>query len=301
MFRKILIPLDGSPLAEQTLAFLPRFTQPLQTELLLVSIVQPWTYTMGATDAMPVSALDSLIDSWNTYLHEQALRLTGAGFNVRTQIREGDTALEILSLAGSEGVDLIAMSTHGRAGLSRIALGSIAERVLQGATLPLLLVRNQNVGQASSKIQQILTPLDGSDFAEQAVPLATEMAKQCGAELTLLRVIQELDEHNKRLLFKSQQEADESLQRVKGLTSRYLEQVAYRLYSDGFKVHCEILSGEPSNTICTTAETLPADLIVMSTHGRSGVARWMYGSVANKVLRNAPCPVLLVRSKHDAK
>ncbi len=91
------------------------------------------------------------------------------------------------------------------------------------------------------------------------------------------------------------------MQRWKALSSRYLEQVAYRLYADGFKVHSEILSGDPSTTICTTAETLPADLIVMSTHGRSGMARWVYGSVANKVLRNAPCPVLLVRSTPGAE
>ena len=299
MFKKILIPLDGSTLAEQTLDFLPRFTQPLQTELLLVSVAQPWTYTMGMIETMPVSALDSLIESWESYLHEQALLLTKAGYNVRTQIREGDTALELLALANSEAVDLIAMSTHGRTGLSRIALGSIAERVLQNATLPLLLVRNQKASEADTKIQQILTPLDGSDFAEQAVPVASEMAKQCNASLTLLRVIQELDEHNKRLLFKNQQEAEESMRRWKALSSRYLEQVAYRLYSDGFKVHAEILSGDPDSTICTTAETLPADLIVMSTHGRSGVARWVYGSVANKVLRNAPCPVLLVRNQPE--
>lgn len=299
MFRKIVVPLDGSILAEQTLAFLPRFASPLQTHLDLVSIIQPWVYALGMTEATPLSVINDLRENWQAYLHEQKTVLSRLGYSVKVHILEGDVATEILNLAEGEQSDLIAMSTHGRSGFSRLALGSVAERVLQNTSVPLLLVRESHAIQTQAPLQHLLTPLDGSNYAEQAIPVAVEMAKQTGADLTLLRVIQELDEHNKRLLFKSEQEAQESMNQWKALSSRYLEQLAYTVYADGLKVHSEILLGDPDKMICSTAESLPADLIVMSTHGRSGIARWAYGSVANKVLRSASCPILLVRNQSE--
>lgn len=300
MFKKIVVPLDGSLLAEQTLTFLPRFASPIETHLDLVSVVQPWVYALGMTEATPLSVINELHESWQSYLHQQEVQLASLGYSVRAHIPEGDVAEEILALAENEKADLIAMSTHGRSGFSRLALGSVAERVLQNTTVPLLLVRDSLALQTQAPLKHLLSPLDGSSHAEKAVPIAIEMAKQTGAELTLLRVIQELDEHNRRLLFKDEQEAQQSLQSWTALSTRYLEQVAYNLYADGVKVHAEILVGDPDQTICATAETLPADLIVMSTHGRSGMARWMYGSVANKVLRSASCPILLVRNQPEA-
>lgn len=299
MFKKIIVPLDGSPLAEQTLTFLPRFASPLQTHLDLVSVLQPWVYALGMTEATPISVINDLREQWQIYLNEQEVTLQSQGYSVKSHILEGDVANEILALAESEGSDLIAMSTHGRSGFSRLALGSISERVLQNTRTPLLLVRESSALQTSAPLKQLLTPLDGSNLAEKALPVAAEMAHQTGAELTLLRVIQALDEHNKRLLFKSDAEAEESMQQWKTLSSRYLEQMAYSVYREGLKVHSEMLIGDPDKIICETAESLPADLIVMSTHGRSGVDRWVYGSVANKVLRNASCPVLLVRNQAD--
>lgn len=299
MFKKIVVPLDGSILAEQTLAFLPRFASPLQTHLDLVCVVQPWVYAFGMTEATPISVLNDLRENWEAYLHQKEVELTSLGYTVKPHILEGDVATEILRLAESEEANLIAMSTHGRSGFSRIALGSVAERVLQKASLPLLLVRESLAVQNQSPLQHLLTPLDGSNYAEQAVPVAVEMAQQTGADLTLLRVIQELDEYNKRLLFKSDEEAEASMRQWKALSSRYLEQVACDMCGDRLQVHSEILSGDPDKLICAIAESLPADLIVMSTHGRSGIARWTYGSVANKVLRSAPCPVLLVRNQPE--
>ena len=299
MFKKIVIPLDGSLLAEQALSFLPRFVSPLQTHIDLVCVVQPWVYALGMSEATPISVINDLHENWKAYLHQQEIFLQGLGYTVQSHVLEGDIAAEILALAANKNADLIVMSTHGRSGFRRLALGSVAERVLHNATIPLLLVREGAALHTTNPIEHLLVPLDGSSFAERSIPLAVELSTQTGATLTMLRVVQDLDAQNKQIIFKSEEAAEEAVTQWKLLATRYLDELAKGIKAEGVKVSSMVLSGDPENLIGTIAETLPADLIVMSTHGRSGVSRWVYGSVANKVLRTASCPVLLVRNEVD--
>ena len=299
MFKKIVVPLDGSLLAEQALSFLPRFVSPLQTHIDLVCVVQPWVYALGMSEATPISVINDLHENWKAYLHQQEIFLQGLGYTVQSHVLEGDIAAEILALAANKNADLIVMSTHGRSGFRRLALGSVAERVLHNATIPLLLVREGAALQTTNPIEHLLVPLDGSSFAERSIPLAVELSTQTGATLTMLRVVQDLDAQNKQIIFKSEEAAEEAVTQWKLLATRYLDELAKGIKAEGVKVSSMVLSGDPENLIGTIAETLPADLIVMSTHGRSGVSRWVYGSVANKVLRTASCPVLLVRNEVD--
>lgn len=299
MFKKIVIPLDGSLLAEQALSFLPRFVSPLQTHIDLVCVVQPWVYALGMSEATPISVINDLHENWQAYLHQQEIFLQGLGYTVQSHVLEGDIAAEILALAANKNADLIVMSTHGRSGFRRLALGSVAERVLHNATIPLLLVREGAALHTTNPIEHLLVPLDGSSFAERSIPLAVELSTQTGATLTMLRVVQDLDAQNKQIIFKSEEAAEEAVTQWKLLATRYLDELAKGIKAEGVKVSSMVLSGDPENLIGTIAETLPADLIVMSTHGRSGVSRWVYGSVANKVLRTASCPVLLVRNEVD--
>ena len=299
MFKKIVVPLDGSLLAEQALSFLPRFASPLQTHIDLVCVVQPWVYALGMSEATPISVINDLHENWKAYLHQQEIFLQGLGYTVQSHVLEGDIAAEILALAANKNADLIVMSTHGRSGFRRLALGSVAERVLHNATIPLLLVREGAALHTTNPIEHLLVPLDGSSFAERSIPLAVELSTQTGATLTMLRVVQDLDAQNKQIIFKSEEAAEEAVTQWKLLATRYLDELAKGIKAEGVKVSSMVLSGDPENLIGTIAETLPADLIVMSTHGRSGVSRWVYGSVANKVLRTASCPVLLVRNEVD--
>ena len=299
MFKKIVVPLDGSLLAEQALSFLPRFVSPLQTHIDLVCVVQPWVYALGMSEATPISVINDLHENWKAYLHQQEIFLQGLGYTVQSHVLEGDIAAEILALAANKNADLIVMSTHGRSGFRRLALGSVAERVLHNATIPLLLVREGAALHTTNPIEHLLVPLDGSSFAERSIPLAVELSTQTGATLTMLRVVQDLDAQNKQIIFKSEEAAEEAVTQWKLLATRYLDELAKGIKAEGVKVSSMVLSGDPENLIGTLGETLPADLIVMSTHGRSGVSRWVYGSVANKVLRTASCPVLLVRNEVD--
>ena len=299
MFKKVVVPLDGSLLAEQALSFLPRFVSPLQTHIDLVCVVQPWVYALGMSEATPISVINDLHENWQAYLHQQEIFLQGLGYTVQSHVLEGDIAAEILALAANKNADLIVMSTHGRSGFRRLALGSVAERVLHNATIPLLLVREGAALHTTNPIEHLLVPLDGSSFAERSIPLAVELSTQTGATLTMLRVVQDLDAQNKQIIFKSEEAAEEAVTQWKLLATRYLDELAKGIKAEGVKVSSMVLSGDPENLIGTIAETLPADLIVMSTHGRSGVSRWVYGRVANKVLRTASCPVLLVRNEVD--
>ena len=299
MFKKIVVPLDGSLLAEQALSFLPRFVSPLQTHIDLVCVVQPWVYALGMSEATPISVINDLHENWKAYLHQQEIFLQGLGYTVQSHVLEGDIAAEILALAANKNADLIVMSTHGRSGFRRLALGSVAERVLQNATIPLLLVREGAALQTTNPIEHLLVPLDGSSFAERSIPLAVELSTQTGATLTMLRVVQDLDAQNKQIIFKSEEAAEEAVTQWKSLATRYLDELAKGIEAEGVKVSSVVLCGDPDKLIGSKAEALPADLIIMSTHGRSGVSRWVYGSVANKVLRTATCPVLLVRNEVD--
>ena len=261
--------------------------------------MQPWVYALGMSEATPISVINDLHENWQAYLHQQEIFLQGLGYTVQSHVLEGDIAAEILALAANKNADLIVMSTHGRSGFRRLALGSVAERVLHNATIPLLLVREGAALHTTNPIEHLLVPLDGSSFAERSIPLAVELSTQTGATLTMLRVVQDLDVQNKQIIFKSEEAAEEAVTQWKLLATRYLDELAKGIKAEGVKVSSMVLSGDPENLIGTIAETLPADLIVMSTHGRSGVSRWVYGSVANKVLRTASCPVLLVRNEVD--
>jgi nucleotide-binding universal stress UspA family protein len=295
MFRKVLIPLDGSSLAERTLNQMQRLLSPATTEVVLVSVVEPWRYSVVDREFPSPDLLTQIHLDAEHYLESQCVRLQQAGYQVSTRVHVGDPAQVILDVCQETGADLIAMSTHGRSGFVRWALGSVAERVIQGATTPLLLVR-EATPLPDHAVQRILVPLDGSLLAEQALPHAERLAKTFAASITLLQVTQRLDEGSQRILFESEAEAERVLAEWRAKSIGYLERVAQPLQASGLNVEVAACFGDPDKAICEYADGHGIDLIVMSTHGRSGLSRWLYGSVTNKVLRGTNRLLLLVRN-----
>jgi nucleotide-binding universal stress UspA family protein len=294
MFKKILVPLDCSPLAERALAHVQRFSAPGKTEVVLVSAIEPWRYYSGATDIALPAMLASIRATVEEYLVSQSAQLRSAGYATSTYLVDGDAAGTILELAQEVQADLIAMSTHGRSGVVRWALGSVAERVIQGSTVPILLVR-QLTPLLVAQPMRILVPLDGSRLAEQALPHAQAIAGHTGATLLLLYVLQSFDEESLRLLFDNNQSAVEAFAHWQEDAGAYLRTVAKQLRAHEIRVDMEVSCGEADKVICEVASQEDIGLIVMSTHGRSGLSRWVYGSVANKVLRGVECPLILIR------
>jgi nucleotide-binding universal stress UspA family protein len=300
MFHKILIPLDGSPLAEHVITQVQRLAPPATTALVLVSVIEPWRYSFGAIDFTTPNLVTFIRTSTQEYMDGQRTRLQAAGYQVDGQIVDGDPAQEILDAARRTGADLIALSTHGRSGFVRWALGSVAERVIQGATLPIFLVRERTMVPVHP-LRRLLVPLDGSTLAEWALPPAQALAQESGASLLLLQVVQDLDEGSRRILFESEAAAEATIGLWRAEAEAYLEGAGQALRSRGVPIEVRALVGDPNKAICDTVAKENIDLMVMSTHGRSGLNRWVYGSVANKVLRGASCPLLLVRNLQPAK
>lgn len=294
-YHKLLLPLDGSPLAEHVLQHLAWLAAPAATELVLVNAIETWRYAMAGSEFAWSDILSSIRAGGEEYIGVQRQQLQQAGYRVTTHVVEGDAAQVILDLAQTSGADCIAMGTHGRSGFVRWTLGSVAERVIHGARIPVFLVR-ETTEPRQHKLQTILLPLDGSAVAEQALPEALALAKANDAHLLLLQVIQKLDEGNQHLFFKDEAAAKATFAEWRAQAETYLAEVTLRVEAAGVASNYRVVVDNPDRAICALTKGNGVDLIVMGTHGRTGVRRWVYGSVANKVLRGAGCPLLLVHT-----
>jgi nucleotide-binding universal stress UspA family protein len=274
VFSKVLIPLDGSELALAALYTLrPLLIGATKPEVTLLRVLGD-SEAQAATEELDRAR--ALLEAW--------------GLTTATILeREGDAADRILACAEALGVDLVAMSSHGHSGVTRMVRGSVAERVLRRCTAPLLLCTPQSGGVGDyPAFRQILVPLDGSELAEQILPDVEKIALACESEVTLLRVDGLLamppsvgatprawdPEHIEKALSPLNPQRD-ALQQAGVTVGR---QVAY---------------GSPADQVLRAAQK--TDLIAMTTHGRSGASRWFFGSVAEAVLREAACPLLVRR------
>ena len=293
LYDKILVPLDGSMLAEQVLPHLQRLATPTDTTFVLVNVINSANYVATHSRYLPPDYFTRLRASAEAYLAEQQRPLEEAGFRVEAYVGDGDAAGSVLQIATATHADLIAMTTHGHSGFVRWALGSVAERIISETTLPIFLVR-ETTALPSNKLHRILVPLDGSALAEQALPTASALAKATGAELLLLQVIQPLDDRNQDILFKDAAEAQAAFAEWRTNAEAYLHGKGQPFQDEGVTCLSKAELGDVAPTIIDTATNERIDLLVMSTHGRSGLGRWVYGSVANKVLRGVTCPLLLI-------
>lgn len=297
MYTKILIPLDSSKTAEQVLPYLQMIAP--QGELHLVSVVEPnmYAYALDSNDVAVHAKLQAVIHSdLEQYLTTVRTALQGQGYKVQTWVARGDAAQTIADVATKIQADLIAMTTHGRTGFARWALGSVADRVIQIAHQPILLVRIDQEATTTYRISQILTPLDGSPLAEEALHHAAQLAQQTGATLHLLRAVEPLSSWQKSILSEHGYGEQELEAERCAEAQQYLSQVCTQLQTATIATCPQVYTGGAADAILAVVDQDPVDLIVMSTHGLSGYSRWVYGSVASKVLHNSTCPLLLLRS-----
>jgi nucleotide-binding universal stress UspA family protein len=197
-------------------------------------------------------------------------------------LREGDPAEEILRTAEERRCDLIVLGTHGRTGLGRAVMGSVAEAVLRRAACPVVSVR----ADASLKTAQtILYATDLSDLSDHAFPIARALAREHRASLVILHVYAPPMSHAEEV---ARRPPDSYVDSLWEALHRYAVSDA------GVKVTHRLAEGDPVKEIVQAARELKCDLIVLGTHGRTGLRRVLMGSVAESVLRRAPCPVVSV-------
>lgn len=276
----VLVTTDGSALAGAAFPY---------AERLAVSFAAPVTL-LGVERASGVQREDSLGDA----LTAAADALRGRGMTVHVQRRAGDPVEEILAAAGQEETAVLVIATHGRSGLSRLRLGSVADGGLRNADCPVVLVRPSALSPGGQvDLNRLMAPLDGSALAEGSLPLAGVMAAALGATLVLVRVepfvaavapeagylpnVAELD------------------RAAAAAAEAYLEQAQSQFEG---RVHTEVvvLRGTPAPALERFAREEAIDLVVMTTHGRGGIRRALLGSTADHLVR-AGLPVMMLRSR----
>jgi nucleotide-binding universal stress UspA family protein len=277
MFKTVLVPLDGSLLAEQALKPAVHLAQQSSGTIYLLRVP---VYSDRAThvspdfnQALPQYDLVPEYDDASEYLREIRDRISAPNISIRTLIVEGDRAHAIVDTARAKNVDLIAMSTHARKGVSRWLMGSVGGKVLRESYAPVLLIRKP------VNFANILITLDGSKLAEEVIEAALVLAQSFKSRVTLLQVTDEVKEGDVL-------PPDES---------NYLDDVKSRFASSGLEIEGVQLSGPVADNILSFALENDIDLIAMSTRGRSGLRKIVFGSMTEKVMCDCGCAMLIAR------
>ena len=300
MYKKVLIPLDGSKTAEKVLPYARylagRFKIPI--ELLAVIDIAEMAAHMSAEKARFLDIMvEDAVGASENYLRQVVGIFNG--LTVKCTIERGRAEEAIIEKAAVDKNILIAMATHGRSGLDRFLLGSVAEKVLRGSANPMLVVRatERDKAKREAGFKTIIVPLDGSELAERVLPTAAEMAKQLGLGLVLFRAY-----HIPYNAYAGEGGAyavnyDELISAVRDEADEYLQKKVADVKALGIdKVSGLAKEGFAGDEILALGRKTPNGLIAMTSHGRSGMRRWVLGSVTETVVRHTSNPVLVVRA-----
>jgi nucleotide-binding universal stress UspA family protein len=298
-FNRIIVPIDGSDASEAALTYASHI--PCK-ELVLLHVA------VDHEVIVPDWILNKDEAREETSLHESmeklADRLRTPERDVKVDMRIGDVAEEIM--AAGRDADMIVMMTHGRGAAGRMIFGSIADRVVRHGETPTLLVRVGELTRHPRTPVRIVVALDGSERAEKAIEGAIKVARATGLEVHLIRSVglhdvkAELRSRRKpgeTALQMSPTLYEDTLNDVRDQAKAYLEEQAEIFRKEGIEVTTEVLEGSVPFTIMWAVN--PDDILVMTTRGQGGYKRWALGSVAEKLVRESPCPVLLQRGPED--
>ena len=295
MYEKIMVPLDGSNAAEMVVPYAEEIATKFNSEIALVSVAEP---TPAESDHLFRAYLKTIQEKVRTELGNWGAK---PGTPVTIEVLAGNPAQEILSYAADKNVSLVVMASRGTSGEGPWLLGNIAAKVLRATTKPVLLVRKEAPAEGLQRkglIKRILVPLDGSKVAEQIVPHAEELAKVMGGHVILFQAHEPFlgVMSGEALGAMSEEEIKEVNKRRDDDAEGYLKAMAGPLRQRGLTVSEVVASGNPADAILDYAESRAVDIITMSTHGLSGIKRWVFGSVTDKVLHAGDMPVLVVRA-----
>lgn len=276
MYSTIMVPLDGSDLAEQALPFAIRVAKDTGGRLILVRAVR------GGGSAVATA---------EHYLKGLAGRLRALGIELESHVYSDDATTAIVHAAQLRGpaasstlqvlphrmTELIFIATHARTGMAAILHKSVSESVLAQAEMPVMIIPPQASPWPADKPISILVAIDGSALSEVALATAAHMAQALRAELTVLQVVEA--------------DGDEPWEAAK----EYLETAVGKYVAAGTSVEQEVTRGQPERVISEAGTTDQADMIVLATHGKTGQAQSSMGRVAKAVLHSATVPIILVR------
>lgn len=299
-FKKLLVPLDGSRLAEAVLPVAMVFAEGFGATVSLLHVMEREAPETIHGEHHLVDAAEA-----QAYLEKVADECGCEGVTVELHVHpnlERDVVASVIGHADEFGADLIILATHGSGGMRDILVGSIAQQVLRRGTRPVLLVKpSPGAAEKPYELRRILLPLDGSPIHDEAVlPVAESVAAAVGADIQLLVVVPTLstvagDKAAVATLMPAATRAALDIERDDAV--EYLREVSEGIHSRGVQARAEVRRGDPAAEVVGAAESYSADLIVMATHGRIGLGALWQASVGAKILSRTHQPLLLVRAR----
>ena len=274
----ILVPLDGSPEALGAL---------------------PYAVALSGAGAT-IELLTVIHDASEQATAENQLQAASQGLDIasitlRTRTLTGDPVAEIVEAAANGGASMIVMASHGRGALGRLIHGAVADNVARQATVPVMVIRKELEAPRPVGIMRLVLPVDGSPLAEESLPFATTLAQRLGAPIMLVRSVNVSElmppavGMGEAIPFELY---DETERQMRQDAEQYLQDVATKLRAGGLNVSAQVLFGPPASAISDV--THAGDLVILVSHERSGIARWLMGSVAEQLVRIDEAPVVLV-------
>jgi nucleotide-binding universal stress UspA family protein len=302
MVKKILVPLDGSPSAEKVLPYARALAKrlALPVDLLKVVDIVEMSRSVPASEGLFINQLAE-DDARRSAAYLETVAHDFAAVPVHCMVKQGHAADIIVETAASDKDTLIAMATHGRSGVDRFLLGSVAEKVLRGGANPLLLVRATEGARANGEavLKSVIVPLDGSALAENILPAVEELAKKFQLQVILFRAYAvPYGAYTAGEGFYDPVNLEAFLAQLREESIDYLESKTAELKRNGLtEVSWVAREGLSADEIIKFAHATPDSLIAMCSHGYSGVKRWVLGSVTETVVRHAGDPVLVLRAQ----
>lgn len=283
-YKRILVPLDGSVVAEAALAYAGLVAGRNKAELVLLTVCD----RDSETTIRPRQA----------YLEQKAEELGEEGLKMSTAVVCGNTVEQIAGYAVRNKIDLLTISSHGYSGVKRLLLGSVAGRVIDCVKIPILLVKAGKAGKEKPELKRVLLPMDGSQFSETSVPYAQSVIGGTDAEIVLLTVAEPPSvpsDRSANIKPSWEEYRDALVAEVKEQATAYLERVRTAFADEKTRVKLLVEMGKPAESIMQAAGREQVHLIALSSHGRTGAERVLYGSVARRLIDESRIPLLLIR------
>jgi len=314
MYRKMLVLLDGSELAEVVLPFAKELTAGLNLEVFLLQV-----YGALGREFVPVHrayierAAEQLSSQVEDFQDRLGIEAEARRAKVHGELADGHYADEILRFAEEREIDLILMASHGRSGIRRWRMGSVADKVLRASKVPILFVHagvTDAIPYDAWPSKSLIVPLDGSKKAEAVLPDVEALAMQRSIEPLEVTLVRVCDPPIAPSYYSPELSGvplnwgefmEQEMTRCKQAATEYLATTAKSLADRGANVKTEMLVGKAADEIIGYASKEPYSIIVMATHGRSGLSRLVYGSVAESVLMGVSNPILLAKPGPDEK
>lgn len=300
MIDRILVPLDGSAIAEQALPHAEAMARALGAGLVLARVPEQVLVPVMSAGVWLTESVESedAHENAESYLAELASRPELEGLDVQTRMPDYPVVHGLIEAVEETGADLVVMTSHGLTGPDRWVFGSVAEKMIEAAPVPLYVVRAAAEGEPvpPPQLDHLLVPLDGSETAEAALEAAAALALARNAKITLCRV--PVVPGYLTVVPETSGWIPEQVEKSAAEATAYLAERAEALEARGLEVETWVeymFMGSVADGILEAAKERDCGLVVMSSHGRSGISRWFFGSVASRVLRGADRPVWVVR------